>query len=237
VRVDLSEKNLQSLSTQRVLVIGMGGLGCAAVWDMVRLGVRQLVLVDFDRVERSNLSRQWLYQEQHLGQYKVLVAQEQLQQHQTNLHIVALTERMNGDLLDQWLPQIDVVLDCSDNFPTRFMLNRACVRWQKSLVSGAAIQFNGQVACFLPYLPESPCYHCLYPDEAFTQTETETCTVSGVLTPLPSVIGSIQAIETIKILLKIGQPLSAKLLLFDALNSRWKTLRLPKDPACVVCGG
>lgn len=223
-----------TLSRCQVLIIGVGGLGCAAAQALVLAGVGRLVLVDFDTVSVSNLPRQLLFSDQDLGLPKVLVAQRYLQQLQATADIVALKQALTEEQLQHAVAAADVVLDCSDNFATRFAVNAACVQQCTPLVSGAAIEFGGQISTFLLNLPHSPCYACLYPEAA--EAEAVTCTTNGVLAPVPGVIGQMQALEAIKLLLNIGQPLYARLLVFNALKTRWRILRLTVDPACPVCG-
>ncbi len=222
-----------TLATARVLIIGVGGLGCAVAHDLALAGVGCLVLVDFDTVDLSNLQRQLLHDVSQIGQPKVLSAQRALQQLAPTVNILPIAQHLTEKELLEEVAAADVVLDCSDNFATRFMLNAACVQQRTPLISGASIEFGGQVASFALNTADAPCYHCLYPDEA--EEAATTCTQNGVLAPLVGIIGSLQATEAVKVLLNIGTPLYARLLLFDALTARWRVVNLVKDPACPVC--
>jgi len=150
-----------------------------------------------------------------------------------NIEIEALAIRLEGQRLLAEVKKSDLVLDCSDNFTTRFDVNRACFDTTTPLVSGAAIRFEGQIAVFDPRQTNSPCYQCLYPDQGEL---AESCTESGVVAPITGIVGSIQALEAIKLLLAIGQPLTGKLLILDGLNMKWHSVRLPRNPGCPVCG-
>lgn len=222
----------QKLTHSKVLIIGMGGLGSPVAMYLAAAGVGHLVLVDFDHVDLSNLQRQIIYNTTQLGQYKTLSAQATLQTLNPDTKIIVFNQAITEDFLAEHLKEIDIVVDCTDNFVTRFMINAACVRDGKPLVSGAAMRWGGQVAVFLPAQKDSPCYRCLYNDG---EEHSETCSETGILAPLVGVIGSIQACEVIKILLGIGKPLNGKLLLFDAYTHQWRTLTLRKDPTCPVC--
>lgn len=224
--------SIQKLSHSKVLIVGLGGLGSPVAMYLAAAGVGHLVLADSDTVEISNLQRQIVHDTFQIGQSKVHSALHKLQAIHPHLQITPIQQRLEGDLLDAQVKAVDVVADCSDNFTTRFALNAACVRHRKPLVSGAAIRFIGQVAVFLPSLPQSPCYRCLYPD---IEEMAETCSQMGILAPLVGIIGSLQAVEIIKILLYFGQPLCGKLFLFDAYTTQWRILTLSKDVNCPVC--
>ncbi|MCK5876682.1 MAG: molybdopterin-synthase adenylyltransferase MoeB [Candidatus Marithrix sp.] len=213
------------LASKKVLIVGLGGLGSPVAMYLATAGVGHLVLVDFDRVDLSNLQRQIIHDT--VGQYKVESARDKLQQLNSNIQITIYKQPIED--LQFIINNIDVVVDCSDNFATRFGLNSICVNNAIPLVSGAAIRWSGQVAVFLP---DSPCYRCLYDD---SEERTETCGETGILAPLVGIIGSVQAVEVIKILLGIGKSLCGKLLLFDAYKNNWRRIKLPKDPNCPVC--
>jgi len=215
------------LALKKVLIVGLGGLGSPVAMYLATAGVGHLVLVDFDRVDLSNLQRQIIHST--VGQYKVNSAQNKLHQLNPNIKITVYNKQVDKFLLQILIEQVDVVVDCSDNFATRFIINSVCVHNGIPLVSGAALRWSGQVAVFLP---NSPCYRCLYDD---SEEQTETCSESGIIAPLVGIIGSVQAIEVIKILLNIGKSLSGKLLLFDAYKNNWRCIKLPKDPDCPVC--
>lgn len=222
------------LLRSRALIVGLGGLGSPAAMYLAASGVGTLVLSDFDQVELSNLQRQIVHGTSDLGRHKVESARDRL--HELNPEVVVhpLPWALDDTELFSEVVQADVVLDASDNFETRFQLNRACVRAKTPLVSGAAIRLEAQVSVFEPARPDSPCYRCLYSDES---RAGETCLELGVLAPLLGIIGSLQAVEALKLLVGIGSTLTGRVLLLDALHMEWRTLRLPKDPRCPVCSG
>lgn len=222
----------QKLLNSKALIVGVGGLGAPVAMYLAAAGLGHLMLVDFDRVELSNLQRQIVHNTAQLGQEKTLSAQTTLQALNPDVKITTLNQQFESELLESLLNEIDIIVDCTDNFATRFALNVASVRTGIPLISGAALRWSGQVAVFLPTEPNSPCYRCLYDD---SEEQAETCSEAGILAPLVGIIGSIQACEVIKVLLDIGQPLWGKLLLFDAYTHQWRTLKLSKDPACPVC--
>jgi len=181
----------------------------------------------------SNLQRQIAHGQADIGRLKVESAADTLKANNPDVETVLLTDKMEGHRLDEAVARADVVLDCSDNFALRFALNDACLRHRKPLVSGAAIRFEGQVAVYDSRRDDSPCYRCLYREEG---ADDATCVRNGVLAPLVGVIGSLQAVEAIKLLLGIGEPLVGRLMLYDALSGEMRTLKLRKDPACPACG-
>ena len=220
----------QTLLDSHALVIGLGGLGSAAATYLAAAGVGQLTLVDRDRVELSNLQRQIAHRHPDIGRPKAESARDNLLALNPEIQITAINSRLDETLLMRLVGAADVVLDCSDNFPTRFAINRACVTARKPLVSGAAIRLEGQVAVFRP---GGPCYQCLFRDE--TGEATESCEQAGVLGPLVGVIGSLQALETTKLLLGLGKTLDGRLLLFDAECTVFRELKLKRDPHCPTC--
>lgn len=226
----LDYEGQQQLLNSKVLVIGMGGLGSPVAMYLAAAGIGELRLNDFDSVDLSNLQRQIAHSSERIGQSKVDSATIAISQINPDISIVPLKERLEGDALIEQIQQVDLVLDASDNFATRFAVNAACVSTQTPLVSGAVIRFEGQVTTILP---DGPCYRCLYQDEG--DDEAERCSETGVLAPLPGIIGSIQATEAIKQLCGIGEPLAGKVLLMDALSMEWRTLRYRRDPTCPVC--
>ncbi|HNG60441.1 MAG TPA: molybdopterin-synthase adenylyltransferase MoeB [Cellvibrionaceae bacterium] len=222
----------EKLAQARVLIIGLGGLGSPVALYLAAAGVGRLLLADHDEVDLSNLQRQVIHQTASLGLNKALSAQQQIAQLNPNCHTDVLPAYLYDAQLNAVLPEVDVVVDCSDNFATRQSINRACVAAGKPLVSGAAIGFSGQIAVF--NLGESsPCYSCLYPELPEAQLS---CSQSGVIAPLVGVIGSYQALEAVKILIGCGESLAGRLQLFDGLSGQWQTIKLAKDPACPVCG-
>ena len=223
----------QKLLAARVLIIGVGGLGSPVAMYLAASGVGQLVLVDHDKVELSNLQRQIVHTTEHLGLSKVTSAQHMLAALNPEVQVTAIAAQLDPEALVEQVQAADAVVDCSDNFATRFALNRVCVANKTPLISGAAIRLEGQVAVFRPERADSPCYRCLYKD---MDELGESCSQTGVLAPLVGIIGSIQATEAIKVLLDIGDTLTGRLLVLDALNMEWRSIKLRKDPDCPVCG-
>ena len=223
----------QKLLDAHALVIGAGGLGSPAALFLAASGVGTLTLCDGDEVDLTNLQRQILHRTSSIGMPKAASAQATLAEINPEVRVIALNERVDESRLLELAAQADVVLDCSDNFATRYALNRVCVQLKKPLVSGAATRFDGQVSVFDLRHPHTPCYHCLYPEQA--HTEETRCAVMGVFAPLVGIIGSLQAAEALKLLLDAGVSLCGKLLLLDALHMELRTLRLNKDHACPVC--
>jgi adenylyltransferase/sulfurtransferase len=224
----------QKLLAARVLIIGVGGLGSPVAMYLAASGVGHLVLVDHDSVELTNLQRQPIHTTDSLGQLKVASAQKMLAALNPEVRVDPVDHRLDEAALLEATRAADVVVDCSDNFPTRFAVNRACVAARKPLVSGAVVRFEGQVSVFRADRPASPCYACLYRDSDVEGGDL--CSQFGVLAPAAGIIGSIQATEAIKVLLDIGDTISGRLLLMDALGMEWRIVKLRKDPACPVCG-
>lgn len=225
----------QRLLDATVLVVGAGGLGSPVSLYLAAAGVGHLILVDDDEVELSNLQRQIVHRERSLGQAKVDSAAATLAELNSGTKVTAVLQRMDDASLDQWLTtDVDLVVDACDNFSTRFMLNRGCVKHGKPLVSGAAIRMEGQVVVFDTRRPDSPCYQCLY--RSGGDDEELSCSRNGVMAPVVGVIGVMQALEVIKVLSGLGRDLCGRLLLFDGLDSQWRELRLKRDPDCEVCG-
>jgi adenylyltransferase/sulfurtransferase len=215
-----------------VLIVGLGGLGAPVAMYLAAAGVGHLVLVDDDTVDLSNLQRQIIHTTADVGRPKVDSARDALLALNPDLTITTVAARLEGALLREWVDQADVVVDACDNFATRFAVNEACFASATPLVSGAAIRFEGQVAVFDPRDDASPCYRCLYRDQGEL---AETCTQSGVFTPVVGIIGSLQATEALKLLLGVGETLTGRLLLLDAETMQTRTIRLPRDPKCPVC--
>lgn len=219
------------LRDSSALIVGLGGLGAPAALYLAGAGLGRLVLSDFDRVAASNLHRQILYRQEHLGRAKIDVAREQL----SALNPDCLVELRPGPLDDAGLLEaaraVDVVLDCSDNFTTRFAVNRACVAARKPLVSGAAIRFEGQLAVF-DAAHGSACYACLYPSAG---DNAETCEEAGILGPVVGTVGARQALAALKLLLGLGDD-RGTLWVWDALTPRERRLSIPREPRCPVCG-
>lgn len=221
------------LAGSKVLIIGLGGLGSAVSIYLAAAGVGHLVLVDFDKVDLSNLQRQILYQTGDIGRPKTASAREHLSAINPHVELSVIDHVLEGDELLEQVTGADVVIDASDNFRTRFAINKACVSTGTPLVSAAAIRFEAQVSVFDVRRENGPCYRCLYGDDAAVE---ETCTANGVMAPLLGVIGSIQAAEAMKLIMDIGETLTGKLLLVDILRMEWHVAKLRKDPDCPVCG-
>ena len=228
--IDAAGQN--KLADACVLIVGLGGLGSPVCMYLASAGVGKLVLVDIDTVDLSNLQRQIIHSTEDIGRKKIDSARERLQTLNPETNIITIDHPLEGAELENQTAQADAVVDASDNFKTRFALNAACVRTKTPLISGAAIRFEGQLSVFNPADPDSPCYRCLYDEDTAVE---ETCTANGVIAPLPGIIGSIQASETLKILMGIGETLQGKLLLIDCLNMEFHQAKLDKDPACPVC--
>ncbi len=222
----------QKLLQSKVLIIGLGGLGSPVAMYLASAGVGHLTLCDHDKVEISNLQRQIVHSTADLGKSKVQSAAETLLALNPEVQLNLADHQLHNAELRQHISNVDVVVDASDNFRTRFQLNDVCVKMNKPLVSGAAIRMEGQVSVFHNENPLSPCYRCLYKDE---DDYTETCSETGVLAPVVGMIGTIQATETLKVLLNIGQTLMGRLMLLDAVAMEWRTIKLRKDPQCPVC--
>ncbi|MBU2113437.1 MAG: molybdopterin-synthase adenylyltransferase MoeB [Gammaproteobacteria bacterium] len=222
----------EALLASKVLLIGVGGLGCAAAPYLVASGVGSITLVDDDTIDRSNLQRQILYREADIGQSKAGQAVVSLRQLNTDIAIEALQKRLSATDLTTLVPQYSLVLDCTDNLSTRNAINAACVKAKVPLVSGAAIRFEGQVASF-SMQGDGACYHCL--SQLFGEQQLS-CMEAGILSPIVGIIGTMQALEAVKILAGVGTPLYGKLQLFDGLTSQWRQFNLIKDPRCSVCG-
>ncbi len=223
----------QRILNARVLVIGAGGLGCPAALYLASAGVGTLVLADHDTVDLTNLQRQVLHTSNRIGQAKVFSAKTALSAINDQIKIIALNQRLSDQTLDNQIAAADVVLDCSDNFPTRYAINQSCYKHSKPLVSGAAIQFKGQLAVFHLHKNQGPCYHCLFPEAE--DLNPVRCATMGVFSPLTGIIGTLQATEALKIISGTGQPLNQSLLLYDAKTCEFKTLHIERDPACAIC--
>lgn len=220
------------LKQSRVLIIGMGGLGCPSAQYLSASGVGQLTLIDNDAVELSNLQRQILYRDSDVGINKVAAAKSTLEAINPHCKIQIMSESVFDIDLPQMLDNIDVVLDCTDNPKTRLFINQSCVDAGVYLVSASAIQGAGQLVAFDFSVPNSPCYQCIFPESA---EETINCSTSGVLSPLLGVMGSLQATETIRIILGMSNNLN-KLTLFDAWSMETRSFKIVKSPTCTVCG-
>jgi molybdopterin/thiamine biosynthesis adenylyltransferase len=231
---EFGEEAQERLLGAHALVVGAGGLGSAALLYLAASGMGRITICDGDRVDLTNLQRQIVHRQDSIGKPKASSAAATLAAVNPEIRIEPLEERAGPERLAALARGADVVLDCSDNFATRHALNRACVAARRPLVSGAGIRFDGQVAVFDLRRDDAPCYHCLFAEDALA--EEERCATLGVFAPLVGVIGTLQALEAIKLVAGIGETLAGRLLLFDALACRWHEVRLARDPHCRVCG-
>lgn len=222
----------ERLCASSVLVVGLGGLGSPVAMYLAAAGVGRLVLADFDAVDLSNLQRQLLHTTERIGMPKADSARIALAALNPEVRIETVKRSLSEETLPALMAEVDLVVDGSDNFATRFAVNAACFKAGKPLVSGAAIRLEGQVAAFAGQ-PGGPCYQCLYPRDVGLD---ETCSATGVLAPVVGIIGSIQATEAIKVLTGLGEPLFGRLLLVDAAAMECRSLRISADPACPICG-
>lgn len=223
----------ETLTRSHALVVGAGGLGAPVAMYLAAAGVGTLTICDFDQVDLTNLQRQIIHTTEAVGQNKALSAQATIARLNPEIAVHTETDRLSDEAMAVRVRAADVVIDCSDNFATRYLLNRLCFAHKTPLVSGAAIRFEGQLSVFDFRHDESPCYHCLYPDVGDDQALR--CADNGVFAPLVGMIGTAQAAEAIKVLLRMGQTMQGRLLLLDALSAEWRTVRLKKDPHCAVC--
>jgi molybdopterin/thiamine biosynthesis adenylyltransferase len=224
----------ETLTNAHALVVGAGGLGSPAALYMAAGGVGTLTICDFDVVDLTNLQRQVIHTTASVGVNKAVSAKRTLQAINAEVVVNTIEEKSTEAAMSRLVAVADVVLDCSDNFATRYALNRLCFEHQKPLVSGAAIGFEGQVTVYDFRHPKSPCYHCLFPDDG-SETEMR-CSENGVFSPLVGIIGTTQAAEAMKLVMDIGTSLEGRLMLLDALNMEWRIIKLSKDPGCKVCG-
>ncbi|AUX95106.1 HesA/MoeB/ThiF family protein [Mixta gaviniae] len=223
----------QKLQRASVLIIGLGGLGAPAALWLAAAGVGKLLLADDDTLHISNLQRQILYRSADCGQAKASLAQQQLQALNPQVETIALQQRMDAAQLREWVPRADLVLDCSDNMATRQAINAACVAAAIPLISGSAVGFSGQLLAISPPWQKG-CYRCLWPDSSEPQRN---CRTAGVLGPVVGTIGTLQALEALKMLVGQRSAIDGQLRLFDGRQQTWCTLNLTPDAHCPVCGG
>jgi len=224
----------EKLLASHAVIIGAGGLGSAAAPYLAAAGIGKLTLVDHDQVDLTNLQRQVMHSHKTIGQNKAVSGKQFLEQLNSTIELIAVEERASAELLNPLLPTAQIVLDCTDNYATRQLINLACVEHRLPLVSGAALRFDGQVNVFDIRSPESPCYACIFsPDEQFEETN---CASMGVFAPLVGIIGSIQAAQALQLLIGFGDSLIGRMLLWNALNTQIDEIRLKRNPECSVCG-
>ena len=220
------------LLNSHALIIGMGGLGSPVALYLASAGVGRLTISDFDRVDESNLQRQIIHRQAMIGEPKAASAQQAIAQLNPQCRVEVVDYALDGKDLIEAVAAADVVVDCTDNFPSRFDLNDACLQAGTPLVSGAAIRWEGQITTFDPRDPVSPCYRCLYPD---TGVEGATCAMEGVIAPIVGVIGTMQALETLNVLLKTGVGLVGSVLMFDGIAMEWQSIHLKRNEDCPAC--
>ncbi|HZV62074.1 MAG TPA: molybdopterin-synthase adenylyltransferase MoeB [Methylophilaceae bacterium] len=230
----ISYEGQEKLVQSHALIVGAGGLGSPVALYLAAGGVGTLTICDFDTVDLTNLQRQIIHTTQSVGINKAVSARRTLQVLNPETKVKTIEERSSPESMGKLVWEADVVIDCSDNFATRYTLNQICVKLRKPLVSGAAIGFEGQVSVFDMRNDASPCYQCLFPDMG--AEENMRCAENGVFSPLVGMIGTTQAAEAMKLLMGIGESLQGRLLLLDALTMEWRSIRLSRDPACPVCG-
>ena len=230
---DIGPEGQEKLKRSTALIVGLGGLGSPAALYLAAAGVGTLLLADDDTLHVTNLQRQILYRSPDVEKSKAALAQRQLQALNPMVEAIALEQRLQGETLHRAVERADLILDCSDNMETRHAVNAACISADKPLISGSAVGFSGQLLVIEPPYVHG-CYACLYPEQAEPQRN---CRTAGVLGPVVGVIGTLQALEAIKMLAGMPSPLNGKLRLFDGKQQGWSTLQLCQASTCAVCGG
>ena len=231
--LQIGEQGQQKILDSSALIVGMGGLGSPAAMYLAAAGIGKLVVSDYDIVEVSNMQRQIIHTNKWIGENKVDSAKASIEALNPDCEVETINFQLDNDELKSTIERVDIVLDCSDNFPTRFEVNRYCVETETALVSGAAIRLEGQIMNYQPNVG-GPCYQCLYTQ---VYENAETCEMGGVLGPVVGVIGTMQALQALLILTGQGEPLIGKLLLLDAANMEWQGVKLARNPACPACAG
>jgi adenylyltransferase/sulfurtransferase len=223
----------QKIIDSKMLIVGMGGLGSPTALYLAAAGVGHIIIADFDQVELSNLQRQIIHRTSDIGDDKVNSAKTKLLELNPNIKVTIANEIVHTDNLSSLIKDVDIVLDGTDNFESRFEINKACVEFKKPLVSAAVIRLEGQISVFKGYEKDQPCYQCLYSEEG---GENESCVQNGVLAPVAGLVGTIQALQAIKVLLDLGEQLCGLLLLVDALDLSFRKVKIVKDSECPICG-
>ena len=227
----IGEEGQQKIIDSTVLIIGMGGLGSPAAMYLAAAGIGKLIISDFDVVEESNLQRQIIHQTKNVGDLKAHSARQTILDINPECQVEMIDRELDDEELEVFINKASIVLDCSDNFPTRFAVNRFCVQTKTPLVSAAAIRLEGQILSFIPDT-DGPCYQCLYSGE---YENAQTCEMEGVLGPVVGVMGTLQALQALLILTGHTQEIIGKLQLFDGLNMQWQQVQIPKSPTCPIC--
>ena len=230
---EVGGKGQKKISEAKVLIVGAGGLGCPVGYYLAAAGVGTIALVDNDRVELSNLQRQIAHSVKTLDAYKADSAKQTFEALNPDVNVVAIKERLNSKNILDLFKDYDIIVDGTDNFPTRYLINDACVMLKKPLVSGAILRFEGQVTTILP--GDGPCYRCLF-EEPPPAGLVPSCQEAGVLGVLPGVIGALQATEVLKLIIGKGKPLKGNLLIYDALGVNFRKVKIPKNEDCPMCG-
>ena len=223
----------QKINDSKMLIIGMGGLGSPTALYLAAAGVGHIVIADFDQVELSNLQRQIIHSTSDIGDDKVNSAKAKLLELNPNITVTVANEIMHSDNLASLIKDVDIVLDGTDNFESRFEINKACVECHKPLISAAVIRFEGQISVFKGYEVDQPCYQCLYSEQG---NGRESCVENGVLAPVAGLVGTIQALQAIKVLLGLGDQLCGELLLIDGLDLSFRKVKIVKESECPICG-
>ena len=224
----------EKLLSSHALVIGAGGLGSAAAPYLAAAGIGHITLIDHDQVELTNLQRQIMHTEKSIGKSKVNSGKQFLQQLNTGIQIETIEAKATTALLDDLLPSVDIVLDCTDNFASRHLINACCVKHHTPLVAGSALRFDGQISVFDPRNAASPCYACIFsPDENF---EEVSCSSMGIFSPLVGIIGAMQAAQAIQVLLGFGEALIGRMVLWNARTTQIDEFKISRNPECSVCG-
>ena len=231
---DIDVAGQEKLLTAHALVIGAGGLGSAAAPYLAAAGVGKITLVDHDQVEITNLQRQIMHTQESVGQNKAASGKSFLQRLNPGIVVDTIEAKADDSLLDQLLPTVNIVLDCTDNFATRHMINRLCVKHQVPLVSGSALRFDGQISVFDSRNKTSPCYACIFsPEEQF---EEVSCASMGIFSPLVGIVGAMQSAQALQVLIGFGEPLVGRMLLWNARNTQIDEIRISRNPECLICG-
>lgn len=224
----------EKLLNSKVFVLGAGGLGSPSLYYLAAAGVGTIGIADGDEVDLSNLQRQIIHSEDTVGVKKALSAKTTINKLNSDVNVITYNERLNADNIREIIKDYDIVLDGSDNFPTRFLMNDACYFENIPLVSGSMFRFDGQVAIFAGHEDDAPCYRCLYPEPP-PDGLVPSCQEAGVLGALAGVIGVLQAVETIKLILEKGDSLKNHLMIFDAMGMSFRKVKVRKDPECALC--
>ncbi|MBF0491672.1 MAG: molybdopterin-synthase adenylyltransferase MoeB [Deltaproteobacteria bacterium] len=231
---EVGEAGQLKLLDAKVFLVGAGGLGSPCAYYLAAAGIGTLGIIDHDVVDKSNLQRQILHNEERVGELKVESAKQTLKALNSDINVITYNEKLSRDNITEIIQDYDIIVNGCDNFPTRYLVNDACVFLKKPLVDGSIFRFDGQITVF-DSANGGPCYRCLYPEPPPPEM-APSCQEAGVFGALPGILGTAQTIEVLKLILGKGEPLIGRLLTFDALKMKFKELKLRRDPACPVCG-